>query len=318
MILQKYENVKMKELSLKVADYNIHLKSCDMFFLKTEEAYQFFLNEDKQQGNDLHVNIHHGLPVLPPGSKKVFSSGNHDLIEMQFDHNWYARLRWDILGYDNKLFVRKFSEEDEESIDKILELDFRSSEWDIYFNEKLNSNTGDIELDPLAYPLGPLLIYYLVTLKGGIMLHSSGISYSDRGFVFTGFSGRGKSTMARLWKEAGAKVINDDRLILKHKDGKVYMYNSPMYYPDKPVGSIVHDIFAIHHAKINTIKPYDYINGMAKIMAFSIQHNYSDLLINKFIDNVTGIAGAVSVNELGFLPDKKVIELLKGKYGEVS
>jgi hypothetical protein len=87
-----------------------------------------------------------------------------------------------------------------------------------------------------------------------------------------------------------------------------------MYYPDKPTRATVDHVFAIHHARENTIKPYDYINGMAKIMAFSIQHNYADLLINKFLDNISAIAEAVSVNELGFLPDNKIVELLKEKY----
>jgi len=47
------------------------------------------------------------------------------------------------------------------------------------------------------------------------MIHASGVNNAGHGYIFSGVSGKGKSTMAKLWDNSGARVIHDDRLILR-------------------------------------------------------------------------------------------------------
>lgn len=85
--------------------------------------------------------------------------------------------------------------------------------------------------NPLAYPLDELLFVHLLSRNGGIELHSCGVAVDgDRGFVFAGQSGDGKTTMARLWAEVdGARVLSDDRVILRYEGGTYWAYGTPWH-----------------------------------------------------------------------------------------
>lgn len=64
----------------------------------------------------------------------------------------------------------------------------------------------------------------------GMLLHSSAISYQGKAYLFSGPSGRGKSTHTNLWKEIwGEEVqyINDDKPALRIIEGEVYAYGTP-------------------------------------------------------------------------------------------
>jgi hypothetical protein len=76
--------------------------------------------------------------------------------------------------------------------------------------------TGDGPADPLEFPLDELVFQHLLRIHGGIELHAAGVvAPSGRGYVFTGQSGHGKTTTARLWQDRGATVLSDDRVILR-------------------------------------------------------------------------------------------------------
>ena len=71
------------------------------------------------------------------------------------------------------------------------------------------------EIDPFEYPLDGLILYYLTVINGDIMIHASGVNNAGEGYLFSGVSGKGKSTMAKIWDNYGAKVIHDDRLVIR-------------------------------------------------------------------------------------------------------
>lgn len=61
--------------------------------------------------------------------------------------------------------------------------------------------------------------------KNGFMMHGAAIEYKGEGIIFSGFSGSGKSTQARLWRKyRDAIVINGDSpIIINNSDGpKLY------------------------------------------------------------------------------------------------
>ncbi len=62
------------------------------------------------------------------------------------------------------------------------------------------------------------------------LLHGSAIAYDGSGIIFTARSGTGKSTHREYWKKCfGERVrtINDDKPLLKKKDGKIYVWGTP-------------------------------------------------------------------------------------------
>lgn len=69
-----------------------------------------------------------------------------------------------------------------------------------------------------------------VCYLGGVMLHSSCISYDGQAVLFSANSGTGKSTHTSLWKKVfkdKVEYINDDKPILWFEDGKAYACGTP-------------------------------------------------------------------------------------------
>ena len=79
--------------------------------------------------------------------------------------------------------------------------------------------------------------------------------YAGHGYIFSGVSGKGKSTMAKLWDKSGAKVIHDDRLILRNTGNGYKMFNTPVYNNDEPRESLLDKIFIIEHGSKNMLIP---------------------------------------------------------------
>ena len=65
----------------------------------------------------------------------------------------------------------------------------------------------------------------------GVEVHAVGISDEQgRGHLFLGHSGAGKSTTARLWIDRpGVRILSDDRIILRVREGRIWMYGTPWH-----------------------------------------------------------------------------------------
>ena len=77
---------------------------------------------------------------------------------------------------------------------------------------------------------GIWVMFGTVLLKhNAVAIHSSVIVAKDRGVLFLGESGTGKSTHTRLWREniEGARLLNDDSPIVRIVNNEVRVYGSP-------------------------------------------------------------------------------------------
>lgn len=70
----------------------------------------------------------------------------------------------------------------------------------------------------VSYVLGPVLGVVL-RLRGVTSLHASAVSIGDRGVVFVGQTGTGKSTTAAAFAKQGYGVISDDIVALVEREG---------------------------------------------------------------------------------------------------
>lgn len=74
------------------------------------------------------------------------------------------------------------------------------------------------------------LIAEKLTAYDTLLFHGSALCMDGQAYIFTAPSGTGKSTHARLWREAfGNRVwmINDDKPLIRVRDGKATVYGSP-------------------------------------------------------------------------------------------
>jgi hypothetical protein len=72
-------------------------------------------------------------------------------------------------------------------------------------------------LNPLRYPLDQLLLMNHLATRGGVIVHAAGAVLEGRALVFPGVSGAGKSTISRVFMEAGLgdSLLSDDRVIIR-------------------------------------------------------------------------------------------------------
>jgi hypothetical protein len=177
---------------------------------------------------------------------------------------------------------------------------------------KLNSQAAPIAFDPFFHPLGVLLFVYLAHYKGGIMIHASGVKDGESGYLFTGLSGIGKSTMAGIWKKCGGEVINDDRLILTPTSLGFTMHNTPMpYYSDKDRRATLTRIFLLKQSPENYCQQLTGSTALVRLLANCIQHFHTDAMVKSHLLILEQLITLVPVYELGFKPDEDVVELIR-------
>ena len=62
--------------------------------------------------------------------------------------------------------------------------------------------------------------------------------------------------MARLWRDR-ALVLNDDRIVLRQKDGRIWRYGTPWhgdYDVVSPAGVPLEKIFFLRHDHVNQVQ----------------------------------------------------------------
>lgn len=168
----------------------------------------------------------------------------------------------------------------------------------------------------------PLLFVLLGQILPGqiISLHATGglDKTTGKGMLFAGLSGAGKTTMANLWEKEGAMVLGEEQIIIRKIGRKLWGYPYPGINGQRmnSCPKITLDaIFLLRHA------PRNILNGLvreeithrlfnlARLASTTYPPCPKDLLNSySFIDD---IIEAVPVYELGFVPNRKVIDFVR-------
>ncbi len=168
------------------------------------------------------------------------------------------------------------------------------------------------KINPFMHPLGILMISALVMNSNGFLIHASGINDNGNGYLFTGVSGIGKSTMAQIWLKSGAQIVNDDRLMI-YKENEAYLFsNTPMpHYNDFAKQVPLKAIFLLTQSKDNYCNKITGTQALSKVMANFIQQLFDKDMVEKHIEKAIELVTQVRVYELGFKPDDDIVTLVR-------
>ncbi len=300
----------MNNLNLNIAGYRI----C---FLSAEKGPDLFLSErfrrnicDKSE-SDVQICVHNGLASIPKTAQRVFHAPFVEEINgVQLRHK--ANF-WSIWKYRDSLYVNTVFPLLTPEKNAVLKFSLDDRHWELWIE---GSNKA---IDPFEYPLDGLILYYLTVIHGDILIHASGINHSGHGYIFSGVSGKGKSTMASLWEAKGARVIHDDRLIIRKKKSGYRMYNTPVYNNDTPRESALDRIFIIEHGPENRLTPLRGALAVSMVMSNCIQHNWDHEIVARLLESVTALCNTLPIDRLSFKPDKRVTDLIiKNEQSEKS
>jgi hypothetical protein len=289
----------MRKYNLNIAGYIIGFEAAESGPVLVPSS-RFIRNLCPKCESDLLITVHSGSFMLPSDAERVFHAPFVEEINgMQIHHK--ANF-WSIWKNDSGLFIKTIFPLSSSEKNAVLKFSLTSNKWDLWVE-------GDErEIDPFEYPLDGLILYYLTVINSDIMIHASGVNISGHGYLFSGVSGKGKSTMANLWSNTGAKVIHDDRLIIRNTVSGYRMYNTPVYENDEPLESPLDKIFLIEHGIENMLVPLKESNAVSHVMANCIQHNWGHEIIAKLLGSVSIMCGTIPVFKLSFTPDKSVID----------
>ena len=258
--------------------------------------------QEQQRGadNDLIIRVHVGAKVLPDDAERVFHAPFVEEINgLRIQHNPEF---WSIWKYNSDLFIKVVFPVSSNEKQAVLKFSLKTMQWDLWIecNEK--------QVDPFEYPLDGLILYYLTVINNDIMIHASGINHQGKGYLFSGVSGKGKTTISGLWDNFGAQVIHDDRLILRNTVDGYIMHNTPVYNNDVPGAAPLERIFIIEHGTENKIIPVSGANAVSLVMANCIQHNWGPETVAPLLYSVSDLCGKMKVFKLSFIPDRSVID----------
>jgi hypothetical protein len=154
----------------------------------------------------------------------------------------------------------------------------------------------------------------LLSRSKGALLHACGIYDRGSGYLFLGISGHGKSTIAKIWFDNKSIVLNDDRIIIREKDGEFWMYGTPWHGDFKELslkGLPIRKIFFLRHGEKNSAVP----RKGAEAVSMMLTRSFPPLWDQKGMDYTLGLldrmAGKLPCYELNFLPDKRIIDFVR-------
>lgn len=292
-------------VDLIIAGYRMRLRSEADVIIRTDERFASFIASADGEP-DLNISVSNGEAAIPDSAVRVF---NAPLIEERHaGPKDTGETFWEVASDEEATYVTVMLKD--QARKPLLIIPRKSFSWRLYTQEPGR------ETDPLTYPMDGLILYFLTSMKGGLMLHGSGVICGGRGWIFTGKSGSGKTTIAMIFDQSGDSVIHDDRLIIKKEGERWVMHSTPVYRNDEPRSAPVDHIWAIRHGRSNISQPLSGAEAVGMIISNVVQQNWDRDAAGRLIAVAENIASSVRVSRLAFLPDSSIRDYLSARESE--
>jgi hypothetical protein len=277
-----------KKLKISIGDIGISVTANNRF--KIDNNYSLFLSRGR---SEVILRGHYGfVPQIELGEKI-------------FDNPIWA------LHRSNEKFILcvHHPEPRSASITKLGVFQHNFESGDIYLGREASQTDS-----PLNYPLDQILMINLLSQGKGLLVHSCGIDNSGEGLLFVGSSGAGKSTLARLGiNKKGVKVLSDDRVIVRQKDGEFLIYGTPWHGDAKicsPEKAPLKKILFLKHAENNIIKKIGPVDAASRLIVCSFPTFWDKKGMEFVLKFCTKLVQKVTCCEMGFVPDESVLNLV--------
>lgn len=171
-------------------------------------------------------------------------------------------------------------------------------------------------LEPFEFPLDELLMINLLARGRGVEMHACGMIDRNGGaYLLAGQSEAGKSTSARLWNREGATVLSDDRVVLRLREDRVWMYGTPWHGDEDfacPASAPLTRIFFLAHGRENAVRPVTGAEAAARLFSCCFPPFHDRAGLEFTLALLASILERVPCVELSFVPDSSVVTFVRG------
>ena len=287
-------------MQIKIADIVFSVPTDKVSSLAgLEDSYKEF----SFSSNDVpHVTIHGHYTGLPDiafsKDNKVFDSGTF----------------WEVFRTENQFILILKAPAFGHIPYCVAVFDASFSSGDVYFHSSYPEKIlRGLNLHPLAFPIFHLLMISVLGKGYGVLVHACGIDVGGRGYLFPGSATYGKTTMARLWEDEGT-ILNDERVILRQCNGQYWIFGTPWhgeYEKFSPRGVQLERIYFLKQAPANSAAQENEIDAASKLLSHCLVPLWDRTGMNFVLDFCTTVAREIPCYELGFLPDRSVIDFIR-------
>ncbi len=292
--------LKLHPMYLSVARFILHITADDFTTAQCGSCLKPFLT-DPVNKPDVRIYVHNHCPdaLLTDSGREFICNGTLS-----------GETLWSLESYQDRYIIRTYRHfnEDDQKFVVVASPDF--SEFECYpVNRAVRAE--DRTVAPLSFPLLSLILYYQTISHDAIFIHASGVIDGEKGRIFTGISGVGKTTMSRWWSQEGYRLVNDDRLMLRKHDGSWHIHNTPMMYPTPPASVRLHGIYLLKQAPDFNLAPVSPIQAISRVMSNCIIQGWKPEIIQHHLNVVSSVCDQAPVLELQNRPDPDVIPYIQ-------
>lgn len=250
---------------------------------------------------DIHIYVSKNYDELKLPSKEYFL--NQDLIHKYYKHNNI-----------NYCIARGRGEH-------YLAASLYENINEIYFY--LNDKPFMFPINDVGSILRLLPLNNIFAESKRLFLHSSQICYNNKGIIFTGPSGMGKTTQSKLWeKYKNAKIVCNDRTIITKDNNKYKTYGLPID-GSSPIRSTdsyeLAAIVVLQQSLDNKIEKMNVSKTIASLMSQMIVSDWNSENKENIMNMIIELYQGIPVYKLSCTKDEKAVECLFEKliYDEV-
>jgi len=283
-------------LTFKIGGIPLSIQS-DFAWEKKTFAPKFELFRcDDGEGGGITIHHHCGIPKIKDWGEKV-----------------YHRAPWIIYKTPSHYIYRMFVNGNNESL-LVAIFNKDHTESHIYKGKNYIKIFKKGNLTSLiCFPTDQILFARLLADRGGIILHGSGLILKEKGFLFVGHSDAGKTTVVKLLKHQ-AKILNDDRMIVRKEDGSFYLYGTPWHgevslvAPDRvPLKAILF----LNQAEENRIEKVKSFEAFKRLFGCTIKALVTELWTKNALDICQVLSREVPCYDLYFDKSEGVVSTIE-------
>lgn len=175
---------------------------------------------------------------------------------------------------------------------------------------------GEVFQSANPYSIDPVLrIVHTLMLapEGGFLVHASSAVRNGKAFLFSGVSGAGKTTIARL-APLDATLLTDEASYVRKVGGRYFAYGTPFAgefgEPGKNISAPIAALYLLGKASENRIKEMEPALAVQRLLRNILFFANQAEMVRQVFESACAFVAAVPVLQLSFFPDQRVWELI--------